>query len=138
MKVGILLFVVASFMLLACDPEEMPEPVALRAELVRVYDIATKPDEPFTVSKRDGYYRCSFWTVLHKTGQKEETIRRLTANYAGNRLSIIVEKINSEFPPGEIYRKVMVDFNLYGLPSGEYEVYVSDAVIPQGTKWVFE
>lgn len=108
-----------AIILVSCD-DDLPETVYLRTELVGIYDITKKPEKDFWAIKEDGYYRCYFPTVYIR---KAQTIDHIDAKYVENKLYIDAH-LDKDMFPEDLDRKTLVEFNLYGLPSGEYEVFV--------------
>ncbi len=134
-----IIFLLATLLLVlaGCGPEERPDPIYLKTELVRVYDISEDPEIDFCAVKKNGYYRCSFPTIQVR---KAENVERITAYHAGRELTIIAQTDKSLWP-APLDRMIMVDFNLYGLPSGEYDVTVCvDAAVVNHNQrtWIFD
>ncbi len=102
----------------ACSNDEPEGPVSLRTELIRVYDIEHRPDTLFKAVKSDGYYRCSYATYLVR---EEQTVTSIEANYEDGNLRINF-KLDKDMFGEPFNRGVMIEFNLYDLPAGSYNL----------------
>lgn len=117
----ILLVLVVLMMHLSACTEDEPQLVQLRAVLTGVYDIeAGEPYDEFYAIKEDGHYKCSFTTVYVR---KSQTVTRIDAKYIDDELWVTA-KLDKDGWPETLDRMVRIEFNLYDLPKGKYDLVI--------------